>query len=834
MTPPDAAGRAPAGPRPTGSIQRRVLAAALALLLPAAAITVAFIYHYATQAADRAFDRLITASALTIAGAVQVEDDQVAVELPFAAFAMLEQGGDRVYYKVEAPDGSLVAGYDDLAGDADAATSAEPVFLDLDYRGEAIRLVTVGRLISRTRNAGWVTIRVAETRDARAALAGEMLSRAVLPLLAVLVLSLALVRFVVRRAFAPLAEIERELRRRAPHDAAPIRLPVPLEVGGLVSSLNDFMHRLERAMDALSAVVADAAHQVRTPLAALRAQAEVALDEPDEAALRARVRRIHNNAVQASELVNQLLMEATVAHRLGTRETEAIEVSALVEEVAGRLDTVEAARLTVRVDPSARGQVVVGDRLTLREMLRNLVDNALTYTDDAAVEIAATLRPGGLVSLSVEDRGPGLGDAEKAAVQQRFARGPGSDGCPGSGLGLSIARTVAEAHGGRLVLADRPGGGLVVTAELPATPRNAGSPAGLRAAALAIPLALAAALLQPVGPAAAEPKLYPAPMPGGGTLSILGTTDLPIFERLIRDFQAVRPDLAVIYEETDTLPLYERAVEGGLDAGVDLLVSSAADLQVKLANDGFALRHDSPEAAALPDWASWRSEVFGFTFEPAVIVYNRDLIADADAPRSHLALTEYLETNAATLRGRVATYDIAVSGVGYMLASLDSQISSNFWRLTRAFGLVDAVLSGSSPGILDRIESGELALAYNVLGSYALARSGPESRLGVILPDDYTLVLSRVMLIRREADDPDAARAFVDYALSPRGQAVVAGPAALGSVIDGVAGSPPGAGGPPETQGVIQPIPLGPGLLVGLDKSRKDRFLETWRRLVTE
>ncbi len=819
-------------PRPE-SIQRRVLLAALAVLLPTAALTVAVIWLWAEQAADRAFDRLITASALTIAGAVQVEDDRVTVELPFAAFAMLEPGGDRVYYQVLAPDGALVAGYDDLAPEAPPAAGPEPAYADLVYKEEPIRLVTVGRLISRTRNAGWVTIRVAETRDARGALAAEIVSRAVVPVLAVLAVALLLVRLVVRRAFAPLAGIERELRRRAPNDVSPLLLPVPVEVGGLVASLNDFMRRLQSAMDALSGVVVDAAHQVRTPLAALRAQAEVALDEPDEQALRARVSRIHANAVQASELVGQLLMEATVAHRLGTRETEAVPLAAILDGVPRRLEREEADRLSIRIDPSAAAATVTGDRLTLREMLLNLVANALAYGGDGPVEVAAEAA-GGRVRITVADRGPGLGAEDKLRVLERFARGPTGAGRPGSGLGLSIARTVAEAHGGTLALCDRDGGGLAAVVELPVAAQAAAPASTPSRAAAALGLALLAALAWPGPEARAAGTLYPAAEPGGPTLTILGTTDLPIFEYLIRDFQAVRPDVAVHYVETDTLPLYRSVVDGTVDPGVDLLVSSAADLQVKLANDGFALAHDSPAADALPRWAGWRSEVFGFTFEPAVIVYNRDLIPDDEAPRSHLALTEYLETNAARLAGRVATYDIAASGVGYMLASLDSQISSNFWRLARAFGLVDAVLSGSSPGILDRIEAGELALGYNVLGSYALARAGDDSRLGVVMPDDYTLVLSRVMLIRREADDADAARAFVDYALSPRGQAIVAGPAALGSVVRGAAGTPPGGDGPPATEGVLQPIPLGPGLLVGLDPIRRDRFLQTWRRLVTE
>jgi two-component system sensor histidine kinase TctE len=142
-------------------------------------------------------------------------------------------------------------------------------------------------------------------------------------------------------------------------------------------------------------------------------------------------------------------------------------------------------------------------------------------------------------------------------------------------------------------------------------------------------------------------------------------------------------------------------------------------------------------------------------------------------------------------------------------------------------------LSGSSPGILDAVESGELALGYNVLGSYAFARLTAGSRLGIVVPDDYALVLTRVMLVPKTADDPDLGRAFIDYALSPRGQAIVGGPAALGAIVPGAEGPWTAESIAGETAGVMQPITLGPALLVALDQERKARFLETWKRLVS-
>lgn len=829
MTAPDAP------PRATASIRRRVLAAALIVLALAALAFIIFIHSYARRAADQAYDRLLTASALTIAGAVLVEEGRVTVELPYAALAMLGSGGDRIYYQVEAPDGALVTGYGDLAEELPAVRSAETAFADSSYHGEPVRVASIGRLISASSAAGWVTIRVAETRGARTALASEIVSRAVLPLLGVLVLALALVWFGVQRAFAPLTVVEAALRDRAPQDLSPLAVPVPAEVSQLVGALNDFMRRLASVMNALSGVVADAAHQVRTPLASLRAQAEVALDERDYQALHERVAKIHRNAVHASELVSQLLMEATLTHRLESREAALIPIADLIEDVARRFEPDEAARLSIGIDPALAGARLNGDRLALQEMLRNLAGNALLYAPESKVEIAAEPAAEGRVFLTVRDRGPGISDQEKDSVLQRFRRGHAGAGTIGSGLGLPIARTVALAHGGSLSLHDRAGGGLEVRLELPLARQSRKARAGLKRGMAALVLAIGLAL---VGsghePASAAARLYPAPVPGGPTLSILGTTDTPLFELLIQDFQELRPDVSVRYEETDTLPLYQRTLENQLDTDVDLLVSSAADLQVKLANDGHALAHASPLLRALPAWASWRSEIFGFTFEPVVIVYNRGLVPDAEAPHSHLALTELLEKQTERFRGKVATYDIGKSGVGHLLAAQDAQISSNFWRLTRALGRADVQLSGASPAILDGVASGSLALGYNVLGSYAYARQRLDKRIGIVIPDDYALILTRVMLVPRWANQPDLGRAFIDYALSPRGQAVVAGQAALGSIVPGTPGGWTAERISAASHGVLQPITLGPALLVALDQERKARFLATWRQLVTD
>ncbi|MFG0228107.1 extracellular solute-binding protein [Achromobacter sp. 413638] len=816
------------------SIRRRVFALGVALLACALIGLFFFLRGYAQRAAEQAFDRLLAASALTIAGSVQIEDDGVTVEPPVSSLAMLS-GSERVFYEALASNGRLITGYGDLAPGLPLAQSATPVYDYLNYHDEPVRVATVGRLVSASQHAGWVTVRVAETLGSRQALADEILGRSVLPLVAVALVALGLLWFGVQRAFAPLAVVERELRRRAPDDLQPVSAPVPQEVSRLVEALNAFMHRLSGLMNTLNTLVADAAHQVRTPLASLRAQAEVALEEPDPERLHARIQRIHQNATHASQLINQLLMDATITHRLGKGARAPVGVAEAVNETRRRIGPLEARRLRIDIAPEVRRARIAGDRVALREMLRNLVDNALRYAPDGPVDIQATPVAGYRVALTVSDRGPGIADDEKEAVQQRFTRGRAGESLPGSGLGLAIVRSVAVAHGGSLWLQDRPGGGLSARVILPLARHHAG-----RKLAAWLGAACVAGLMLAGAPgdarAAGIPETvtrYPAPQPSARVLTIAGPTDTPVVAPLIQGFQSQRPDVNVVYREMGSRELYEAMIAGELK-DVDVLMSSAADLQIRLANDGYAQRYASPYAAKLPSWAVWRNEVYGFTFEPAVIVYNPRRYTEATVPRSRQDLLRALERDKDKLHGRVGTYDISASSVGYLMAEQDELVSSNFWGLANAFGQVGVRLAATSAEILDAIERDELDLGYNMLGSYALSRQAAGSDIGVVFPQDYVLVLARSVLIARRAPNPDLARQLVDWLLSPAGQQVASSHAALGSIMEDTPGRWTSEAVLARSRGIVQPVVLSPALLVGLDQRRHSRFVQNWIRLVTD
>ncbi len=328
-----------------------------------------------------------------------------------------------------------------------------------------------------------------------------------------------------------------------------------------------------------------------------------------------------------------------------------------------------------------------------------------------------------------------------------------------------------------------------------------------------------------------------------GTVNVYASTDLEVVTPLIRGFEARYPGVRVRYQDLNTLELHQRflaqstgqgPVQPGREAAhaeyADVLWSTAMDLQIKLVNDGHAQRYDSPERAGLPGWAVWRDEAWGTTFEPAVIVYNRAHFKGAHVPGSRSGLARLLQERAPQWRGKVVTYDVERSGVGYLLAQQDARMGSEFWYLAQALGRARVQLSPSTSEMIERIASGELVLGYNLLGSYALSLMERGAGIGVIAPRDYTLVLSRVAFIARTAPRPNAARLWLDYLLSREGQVLLGQSTSQLYTIRNDTDSTHTANALAERLGyALKPISVGPGLLAAQDALRKKAFLARWR-----
>jgi iron(III) transport system substrate-binding protein len=316
-----------------------------------------------------------------------------------------------------------------------------------------------------------------------------------------------------------------------------------------------------------------------------------------------------------------------------------------------------------------------------------------------------------------------------------------------------------------------------------------------------------------------------------GKVVVYSTTDTVAANFLIKDFQALYAGISVEYNDMNSTEVYNRFIsERAANAGsADVLWSSSMDLQIKLASDGGALAYASPEIAALPSWAVWKNEAFGTTYEPLAIVYNKRLLSGDEIPQSHADLLRVFTTKADKLKGKVTTYDIEKSGVGFMLITQDSKYNPQFWDMVKALGAVGPRVQSSAGTMMERISSGENLLGFNIFNSYAALRAKKDPSIGIVLPKDYALVMSRVMFISKSAKNPNAAKLWLDYILSKRGQTIIANQSELGAIRADVEGEMTVANYTKQLGAAAKPIPVSADLLAYLDQTKRLDFIKQWQ-----
>lgn len=450
---------------PDYSLRRRLMTIIVAVFLIATVVLFLAARQYGLRAADEAYDRILTASALAIADQVYATDGVLMVDLPYSSLEILSLARrDRAFYRVIAPNGETLTGYEDLPLVGGPVTSTEPRFFDATYRGETMRFVVLGRFLAEPRIKGWATVQVGQSRIERGDLAREITLGALTPILLFMILALLFSWFGINLALAPLASIEQDLAKRAPTDIKPLQTQVPREVRPFVVAINHFLERLAVNVDQMQTFIADAAHQIRTPLASLRAQIELAADERDPAAAHELVVKAHHNATLASRLTNQLLSHAMVVHRSDIVPFQTVNLRDVLGRVLADAEyAAEKKGMEFEVDDSGEDVEVQGDRVALREALKNLMENAVKYSPDGSTVDIAIRRDNesNTVIIDIADRGPGIPEDQKVNAFARVRRaGRGDQGGEGTGLGLAIVQTVAKTHGS-IELLDRRGGGLL-------------------------------------------------------------------------------------------------------------------------------------------------------------------------------------------------------------------------------------------------------------------------------------------------------------------------------------------------------------------------------------
>lgn len=448
--------RAGATGRSTMSLTGRVVLAVGALLLIGGIVVSIAAFAYGRQAAREAFDRLLVGAANDIAASISIVDGAPVVDLPVSAFELLALApDDRIAYQVIGTDGAVLTGYEDLPA-VPARLAEGTAFFDAEFKGAPARFIRVSRRFAERSLSGSVQVVVGQTLRARNELALGITRNALIVLATAGLTMLGLAVVVVRSALKPLARVADAFAARDPQDLTPMGASVPREAAVMVEAVNGFMRRLDSQVETMRNLISDTAHQLRTPVAALRALADLAAREDDSKRRDMLVGRIHRRTVSLGRLLDQILSRALVIHRLDSARREVVDLRDIVLDLGDSGDhSLIAPGVETRLEIGEHPVTVRADALSLAEAAKNLLSNAVTH-GRPPVTIGAGM-DNGAARLWVQDSGPGPSKELRARPGDRFTRSAASPG-DSSGLGLSIAQAVADAFGGKLELETRADG----------------------------------------------------------------------------------------------------------------------------------------------------------------------------------------------------------------------------------------------------------------------------------------------------------------------------------------------------------------------------------------
>jgi len=452
-----------------GSIRRRLLfqLAGIAALLSVAFFLV--VRAVAERAAEGTQDDILAASATAIADSLGSENGVVTLDLPYSALSMLGTvSEDRVFYRIQTDDGVTLTGYTDLPEPRVAPSRGVPAFSTIDYRGEEVRTVSVRRAVGPATQSTDVIVTVAQTRLGLAALSRRITATATGVGAGFFLIANILSLWAASSAMRPIDRMTAAVTRRGPKDLRPVTGDTPTELVPLVDALNSFMGRLRSSLTRTEDFIAEAAHRVRTPLATVRAQAEVThlkLNKPEH---KQAIRDMIHAIDEISRSAGQMLDHAMVTFRTDSLARGEMELGAMMIEICDRLaPTAELKDIVIHRSLPSHPVPFQGDAILLQAALQNILDNAIKYSP-ADSDITVSLDAGKQIRLSITDQGRGFADTDTTRLTNRYERGANVGDVVGSGLGLTIADDVARAHGGHLHIAtNTTGEGACVSIVLP-------------------------------------------------------------------------------------------------------------------------------------------------------------------------------------------------------------------------------------------------------------------------------------------------------------------------------------------------------------------------------
>ena len=442
-------------------------------------------YRLASGYVNEAIDASLLQASRSLARQLKPIGSGLLIDFPKAAQDILEADpNDRLLYTVSSPPGQFILGnqslplpdgFEDLLlGEPHFYSGSTPAKRG-SAQPQALRIAALRLSLGDEPGQPTMLVQVARSSANREELAQRILVDMLLPMSGLVLLLTGLVWVGIRAGLAPLHRLRLQVEGRAPTDLAPLQLAsAPRELWSLASALNALLAAVQRNVDTQKRFIGDAAHQLRTPLAGLKSQTEIALQSVSDPALRERLQRVHESATRSAHLVNQLLTLARAEpESLMAQDRQRFDLLRMARAVTAEW-VPRALRLNMdlgmdEADPVDAVQAapvwVTGNELLIREALSNLIDNALHYAGEGAQVTVQVRTQSGQALLTVTDNGPGIAEADRARVMERFVRG--TDRGNGCGLGLAIVREIIERHGGSVQLDDAPPHGLCVTLTLP-------------------------------------------------------------------------------------------------------------------------------------------------------------------------------------------------------------------------------------------------------------------------------------------------------------------------------------------------------------------------------
>lgn len=448
-------------------LRRRLLLLSTVILISLSLLATRVMISYSQKVADRSYDIMLNSAILQLANAVRLNDNDFVVDIPTSAFATLAQAPyDRVFYRISIND-KFLTGYENLPSPPPPASSSQhmtqlaPDFFDAHFSGESIRVARLTRLNTERLPQDKIQVELAQTRMARQQLSMDILYPAIKLILGLLLSALLLLWLGIYYALRPFTLIARALARRQPRDLTPLSLPVPKETLPLLNTINHFIARQQEILKGMESYTAVAAHQLRTPLASLRALSENARDETETHKRQQLLTGLITQCDLLSLTVSHLLNQAMLDHRFHSQELQPLELNAIVKKACLALAVPALQQeVTLSFTPAKTPLWIKGDEIALMQMLNNLIDNAVAHAP-AYTQVDILLQATPHPIILIRDLGPGIPLSEREKVFARFYRAS-EQRYHGSGLGMAIAQDVATHHGAHIRLRDNMAGGLEV------------------------------------------------------------------------------------------------------------------------------------------------------------------------------------------------------------------------------------------------------------------------------------------------------------------------------------------------------------------------------------